>query len=215
MEDKITSNVMVIHKGPANLIPNGQKKKKRFSLFKTAMVMLRSRLGEKSKAKIPINVSKHHDNSNNSDENWKKLVGSMRPLHSQDNRSPQPMKAFSRPSTSSDDDFFGSSSSFSTSSWGTPSNYGSTNNLQELTGLGRMRQSESTNSLSSKMSDTMSRYASALNLHDLDMEEEVDADVDDEEQNDSVLEKYCEADDMIDSKADEFIAKFYDQMKSQ
>ncbi|WOG83836.1 hypothetical protein DCAR_0103014 [Daucus carota subsp. sativus] len=169
MEDKITSNVMVIHNGPANLIPNGGEKKKRFSLFKTAMVMLRGRPGEKSKAKISINVSKHHDNSNNSDENWKKLVG----------------------------------------------NYGSTNNLQELTGLGRMRQSESTNSLSSKMSDTMSRYASALNLHDLDMEEEVDADVDDEEQNDSVLEKYCEADDMIDSKADEFIAKFYDQMKSQ
>ena len=61
----------------------------------------------------------------------------------------------------------------------------------------------------------MSRYASALNLHDLDMEEEVDADIDDEEQNDNVLENYCEADDMIDSKADEFIAKFYDQMKSQ
>ncbi|KAK1385083.1 hypothetical protein POM88_022818 [Heracleum sosnowskyi] len=187
------------------------------------MVMFRGRPSEKPKATKLINVATTNDNFN-SDENWKKIVGSVRPLHSQDIRSPPPQipraaKAFSRASTSSDDDFFGespalgtSSPTLSTSSWGT-SSYGSCNSLQELTGSGRMKPSESTNSLS-RMSDNMSRYASTLNLHDLDVDEEVDDDVDNDNDNDNILE-ICEADDMIDSKADEFIARFYDQMKSQ
>lgn len=214
MEDKSTSNAMVIYSGPKNQNFNGEKKRKRFGLFKTAMVMLSGRPNEKPKASKPINVGKTNDNLN-SDENWTKLVGSMRPLHSQDIQSPPPQiprasKAFSVGSTSSDDEFFGASPAMSTTSWGTTS-YGSSNSLQELDGSGRMKQSESTNSLS-RMSDNMSRIASALNLHDLDVDEKVDDDVEDE--SDNVLE-YCEADDMIDSKADEFIAKFYDQMKSQ
>lgn len=212
MEDKSTSNA--IHSGPKNQNFNGERKTKRFGLFKTAMVMLRGRPTEKPKSTKLINAAKTNDNFN-SDENWKKLVGSIRPLHSQDIRSPPPhipraAKAFSAASTSSDDDYFGASPALSTTSWGT--SYGSSNSLQELAESGRMKQSESTNSLSGLSIDNLSRYASALNLNDLDVDEEVDEDV--ENESDNVLEN-CEADDMIDSKADEFIARFYDQMKGQ
>ena len=216
MEDKSTSNAIVMHNCPRTPNYNGDNKKKRFSLFKTAMVMLRGRPVQKSKPKNLINVAKFNENFN-SDEDWKMIVGSIRPLHSQDIRSPPPQipraaKAFSAASPSSDDDYFASSPALSTTSWGTTS-YGSSTSLQELAGSGSwMKQSDSTNSLSSKMSDTMSRYASALNLHDLDADEEVDDDVDDD--SDNALEN-CEADDMIDSKADEFIARFYGQMKNQ
>lgn len=183
------------------------------------MVLFRNRPNEKPKAANIFNVPKCNDKSK-SDEKWKKFVASMRPLHMQDSlstppQSPVPDKAFCVASTSStsersEDEFFASSPSLSTTSWGTTS-YASTTSLQDLTGSGLIKQSPSTNSLR-KMSGNMSRYASALNLHDLGMDEKIEEDVEDDD--DNVLEN-CEADNMIDAKADEFIAKFYEQMRSQ
>lgn len=221
MEDKSTNNaIIVIHRDPKiKQSINGEKKRKRFSLFKTAMVLLRNRPNEKPKVTNIFNVPKCNDNSK-SDGKWKKIVGSMRPFHMQDSlstppQSPVPDKAFCVASTSttserSEDEFFASSPALSTTSWGTTS-YASTNSLQDLAGSGTIKHSASTNSLR-KMSDNMSRYASALNLHDLDIDEEVEEDVGDD--NDNVLEN-CDADNMIDAKADEFIARFYEQMRSQ
>lgn len=221
MEDKSTSNTLVvIQKDPKKQNFNGGKKKKRFSLFRTAMVLLRNRPNEKPKAVNIFNIPKCNDKSK-SDEKWKRVVGSLRPLHMQDNlstppQSPVPDKAFcvaSMSSTSerSEDELFASSPALSTTSWGTMS-YASTTSLQDLPGSGTIRQSESTHSLR-KMSDNMSRYASALNLHDIGMDQEIEEDVE-EDDDDNVLEN-CDADNMIDAKADEFIARFYQQMRTQ
>lgn len=220
MEDKSTSNaIVVIQKDPKKQNINGGKKKKRFSLFRTAMVLLRNRPHEKPKVANIFNVPKC-DNKSKSDGKWKKAVGSMRPLHMQDNlstppQSPAPDKAFcvawtSTTSERSEVDFFASSPSLSTTSWGTTS-YASTTSLQDLAGSGTIKQSPSTNSLR-KMSDNMSLYASALNLHDLGRDEDIEEVVEDDD--DNVLEN-CEADNMIDAKADEFIARFYEQMRNQ
>ncbi|KAK1356890.1 hypothetical protein POM88_050146 [Heracleum sosnowskyi] len=221
MEDKSTSNaIIVIQKDPKGQNINGGKKKKRFSLFRTAMVLLRNRPNEKPKAANIFNVPKCNDISESDGKYWKKVVGSMRPLHMQDSlstppQSPVPDKAFCVASTSStsersEDDIFSSSPSLSTTSWGTTTS-ASTTSLQDLAGSGTLiKKSESTHSLR-KMSDNMSRYASALNLHDLGMDEDIEED--DEDDGDNVLEN-CEADNMIDSKADEFIARFYEQMRS-
>ncbi|WOG87276.1 hypothetical protein DCAR_0206499 [Daucus carota subsp. sativus] len=86
----------------------------------------------------------------------------------------------------------------------------STGNINDLGTKGRMHYSKSTSNLQD-LKFGMRRYASALNLLDLDMNEEVDAD---EEGDDQVLEN-CDADVAIDDKADQFIAQFYQQMKSQ
>ena len=221
MEDKSISNAIVVIQKKQNI--NEGKKNKRFSLFRTAMVLLRNRPKEKPKPTNIFNVpAKCKDNSNSkSDGKWKKFVGSIRPLHMQDSlstppQSPVPDKAaFWVASTSttisSEDEFFASSPALSTTSWGTTS-YASTTSLQDLAGSGTMKQSPSTNSLR-KMSDNMGRYASALNLHDLDIDE-VEDEVEVEDDDDNVLENR-EADNMIDAKADDFIARFYEQMRSQ
>lgn len=222
MEDKSTSNaIVVIQKDSRKQNINGGKKKKRFSLFRTAMVLFRNRPNEKPKAVDIFNVPKCNEKSK-SDGKWKKVVVSMRPLHMQDSlstppQSPVPDKAFCVASTStsttserSEDEFFASSPSLSATSWGT-SSYASTTSLQDLAGSGTLKQSESTNSLR-KMSDNMNRYASALNLYDLGMDEKIEEDVEDDD--DNVLENF-EADNMIDAKADEFIARFYEQLRSQ
>ncbi|GAB2298385.1 hypothetical protein Dimus_032450 [Dionaea muscipula] len=69
----------------------------------------------------------------------------------------------------------------------------------------------SSSSLSSAASSSggMSRYASAQNLQDLDNEEE-----DEEIENDAYFDG-IEGDEMIDAKAEEFIAHFYQEMRLQ
>lgn len=230
MEEKSTNNVAAATN--QNQSTNGDKKKKqRFSLFNAAMVMLRNQRNEKPKPVKIIKVTNNHTN-NSSDDKWKKLVGSIRPLHLQDNQSPPPRNpAIARAvviptgERSEVDELFPSSPS---SSWGTTSQYASTNNLQELVGTGSMSQSSSASNLQElagmgtmsqsasvnnlkKMSGSMSQYASAINLLELDGEDE---DEEDEEESDKVLENYA-ADVMIDTKADEFIAQFYEQMRCQ
>ncbi|XP_073310987.1 uncharacterized protein [Primulina huaijiensis] len=61
----------------------------------------------------------------------------------------------------------------------------------------------------SSSAGTMSQYASAASLRDL-----VDSSDDEEEDPDEVFDALC-GDDMIDAKAEEFIAQFYQQIRLQ
>lgn len=87
----------------------------------------------------------------------------------------------------------------------------STGNIPEFTTKGTMSYSKSTSNLQDFKKIGMQRYASALNLLDLDINEEVD---EEEDGDDKALDN-CAGDVMIDDKADQFIAQFYQQMKSQ
>ncbi|KAL8089326.1 hypothetical protein AgCh_038946 [Apium graveolens] len=87
----------------------------------------------------------------------------------------------------------------------------STGNIPELMTKGGMSYSKSNSNLQDFNKFGMRRYASALNLLDLDINEEVD---EEEDGDDKALEN-CAGDVMIDDKADQFIAQFYQQMKSQ
>ncbi|GAB4841741.1 hypothetical protein Ancab_022463 [Ancistrocladus abbreviatus] len=69
---------------------------------------------------------------------------------------------------------------------------------------------ESSSAYSSAVSDQMSRYASAMNLQELDD----DGGCDEETDNDGYYDG-IEGDEMIDAKAEEFIAQFYQQMRLQ
>ncbi|KAF3436516.1 hypothetical protein FNV43_RR23608 [Rhamnella rubrinervis] len=131
-------------------------------LLKVALFMIRRR-SEKSKS---VDVA--------SRGLWKRLVGSMRPLHLQGNPASPPPVIKNEPNM-------------------TPRS-----ELYEDVQLGPHSPRGAMSSASSE--DGMSRYASAVNLQELDPtngEDEIDGD------------------DMIDAKAEEFIAQFYEQMKLQ
>lgn len=84
--------------------------------------------------------------------------------------------------------------------------HASSTNLQ---GLGERRYASSTDL--QKLDKRSSRYASAKDLLELDLKgESSDDDDDSDEEMDNNV-----GDEMIDAKADEFIAKFYNQMKLQ
>lgn len=201
-----------------NINPN--KKHKRFSLFKAAMYMIRPPKNAKPKAQAIKPVNNNVTNKT-SDEKWKKVIGSMRPLTLQDNQSPpheNPVVARSikaptgQRAENTNVDEVHSPTSSSSSSWATLSQYASTNNLQEVGG--RLSHSSSDGNLHERASSragSFSQYGSAPDLHDLDVDI---IDDDEEEEGDKVLENR-EADVMIDKKAEEFIAQFYQQIKSQ
>lgn len=131
-------------------------------LLKVALFMIRSR-SEKSKSVDVVSRGL-----------WKRLVGSMRPLHLQSNTLPPPairneLKMTPPTSERYEDVQFGPHSP-----------------------VGPMSSASS--------EDSMSRYASAVNLQELDP-------TNGEDEN--------SGDDMIDAKAEEFIAHFYEQMKLQ
>lgn len=276
--------------GPSCFIDDRKhaKRKQRFTLFNAALGMLISNPNEKNKKLVSKDhiINGNKNNNGNDTEGWKKLVGSMRPLHMQAGQSPSPSPSPRHHSARS--------SSSSTSSRSTMSSYASANSLQELENIGSMSPSVLTNNLKEveeamsqssspnnlegllntgatmnnlqegarrmshnvsasdlgdfgrassrrkhsassgnigelgrkgKMSSSkptsnlhdlslrkMRRYKSALNLHDLDMNEEIDAD---QEDGDDKLLENCVADVMIDIKADRFIKQFYQQMISQ
>lgn len=206
-----TRNDVVETLQPNGVINNGErltddvmrKTKKKpgvFGLFKAAMFVLRHRTkGKQKAAQVAVSSTKG---------DWKKLVGSMRPLHLQDNNS---QAAYDYCATTS------SPSALSCS--GTMSQYASASDLQamDVPAAGApsitdsMSQYASANDLqaleASTSSGTMSQYASANNLQELDDEEE-------EEDPDQVFDAIG-ADDMIDAKAEEFILQFYQQMRRQ
>lgn len=144
-----------------------KKKKKKagpFSFFRVALVALRSDNKKKPSLRKATSVVDMND------ANWKKIVGSMRPLHLQDDKSPAPS-----PGRGTWDDLV-------------------------------YNHSHPPSSPSSSSVSTLSQYASASNLQALD-------DVGDEDEDPDVVFDAIRGDEMIDYKAEEFIAQFYQQMQ--
>ncbi|XP_009785246.1 uncharacterized protein LOC107782738 [Nicotiana tabacum] len=177
-----TNNIVKVPKlsvngnnGEKTINTKEKKKQGAFSFLRAASLKLRRRSIDLKHQKISQELVPNADSKG---DNWKKLVGSMRPLHLQDNQSPptphQPPPVKS-PSPMVECCENVSSPSPSTSSAGTMSQYASANNLQELYG---------------ESSD------------------------DEEEDPDQVFDAIG-ADEMIDAKAENFIAQFYEQMRRQ
>lgn len=149
-----------------------QRKKKSgaFGIFRAALYMLRKSTDEKEAA-----AKKEKSGGGGGD--WKKMVGSIRPMHGQEAPA-SPMHMMSPVHMMSPgSDHWTSPASSSASSCG-----------------------------------TMSRYASAPNLRDLcDGEEEIE---ESERDPDEVFDAIT-GDEMIDVKAEEFIAQFYKQIQHQ
>ncbi|XP_022155315.1 uncharacterized protein LOC111022447 [Momordica charantia] len=114
---------------------------------------------------------------------WKRLIDSMRPLHLQSNQSPE--QTLSLPSTAPKSPLHNSPS---------------VENFEDV-----LSPSFSPNivELSPSSIDNMSRYASAVNLQELD------------EDNNNGKANVNDGDEMIDAKAEVFIAQFYEQMRLQ
>ncbi|XP_055832223.1 uncharacterized protein LOC129901130 [Solanum dulcamara] len=155
-----------------------------FGFFKAAMFVLRHRTKGKQKAAQVTD--------------WKKLVGSMRPLHLQNNNN--------NSNNNNNNTLYCATSPSATSQ------YASANDLKSLDQLDTTSQYASANDLKSldapASSGTMSQYASANNLQELDEHEE------EEDDPDQVFDAIG-ADDMIDAKAELFILQFYQQMRRQ
>lgn len=164
MEMKSEAVVAVNAKNNKNVNVDEVAVKKRrggVRLLKVALFMIRRR-SEKSKS---VNMA--------SRGLWKRLVGSMRPLHLQGNTPPAiELEPNMTPRTERYEDV----------QFGPVSPRGAAS--------------------SSSSVDSMSRYASAVNLQELDP---TNGDEDNEEN----------GDDMIDAKAEQFIAQFYEQIKLQ
>lgn len=167
METKSTAmTIKTNNKKNVNAIVNidevaAKKRRGGVRLLKVALFMIRRR-SEKSKS---VDVA--------SRGLWKRLVGSMRPLHLQSNPSPPPAIQ-------------------------TEPNMTPRSERYEDVQLGPHSPGGAMSSSSSE--DSMSRYASAVNLQELDPTNEEDENA---------------GDDMIDAKAEEFIAQFYKQIKLQ
>lgn len=158
-----------------------KKKKKRsssFSLLKAASMIFRTKQQNNEKQKKKFSDEDEDDSAdpkvNQGKNNWKNIVGSMRPLTLQE-KSP----AVSPSPTVGD--------------------------LQALIPQGLSSPAPSYMS----STGTMSRYASAVNLQELDV-----CDSEKEEDPDEVFDAIT-GDDMIDVKAEEFINQFYQQMRLQ
>jgi len=137
-----------------------QRKKKSgaFGIFRAALYMLRKSTDEKEAKKAASEKEK-------SAGDWKKIVGSIRPLHAQE----APASPMHMMSPASD------------------------------------------HCAASSSSGTMSQYASATNLRDLCGEDELE---EEERDPDEVFDAIT-GDEMIDVKAEEFIAQFYKQIQHQ
>ncbi|XP_058200061.1 uncharacterized protein LOC131315030 [Rhododendron vialii] len=191
-----------------------------FTFIKAAMFMVRR--GPSGKSKPPVA----------SNDKLMKLVGSMRPLHLQDNQSPPPSigkqseEMISTPLSSPDRPSSSSSSVDSMSQYGSATNlqaldkggvmrsYASSPNLQGLVEVDKGSESSESRYASSTNLQRSSRYASAKDLLELELKGDDSGDDDDENDEDSDNNNNG-GDEMIDAKADEFIAKFYNQMKLQ
>lgn len=198
------------------------KKRGAFTLIKAAMFMVGRGPRGKSKPRVQMEVA--------SNDKLMKLVGSMRPLHLQDNQSPPPsigqqfegvistLSSPDRPSSPSSSvhsmSRYGSAPNLQALDKGDVSPYASSTNLQELAEVdkGSEYSSESRYASSTdlqKLDKRSNRFASAKDLLELDLKGESGDDDSDEELDNNG------GDEKIDAKADEFISKFYNQMKIQ
>ncbi|XP_004495922.1 uncharacterized protein [Cicer arietinum] len=190
MEQKVEN--VIVSFNPTILDPNPQPKsilkkgKGSKNIFKVALFMMRGR-SRKSKPILPVD--------DESKSIWRKLVGSMRPMHLQSSDSASPPQILNdhklknvvtenANNISVDqyyEDGFDSASEF-------PNSPGS----------------------SRFASAAGSRYASAVGLNEMVEEDE---EIKEEEIN--VNEDHGDGDHMIDAKAEEFIAQFYQEMRLQ
>ncbi|KAF5745902.1 hypothetical protein HS088_TW06G00067 [Tripterygium wilfordii] len=167
------------NKNQANKNNNGKPKKKSrrvMNFLRIALYMLRRKSGAKPTRNVGL---------------WKKLLGSMRPLHLQSNdQSPPPPL----PSTALE-------------IMPPPLDVV----VEHIEEAFTPPLSPAIPSSSSSVDGGMSQYASAVNLQELDRCDEDDEGEDDEE------EVYADGlgDAMIDEKAEEFIAHFYEVMRLQ
>ncbi|PRQ21683.1 hypothetical protein RchiOBHm_Chr7g0241941 [Rosa chinensis] len=167
---------------PATQLAAAKKKRGGNQILKAAMVLLRSRSRKSSKA---ASVEEMTPKSA-----WKRLVGSMRPLHLQSNHSspPPPLFEIAAPSTPT----------------------GSERYEDVLPPPMSPAHSTGLVSRSSSEDSMQSKYASAVNLQELDRSEQ-----DEDKNKGEVANIYGGDDEHIDAKAEEFIAQFYHQMKLQ
>lgn len=131
---------------------------------------------------------------------WKKVVGAMRPLHQIPNQN-SPPPSIDLPA-------------------GTPTNPKGIDSFHSfhdelappMSPMSPQVHPDTPSSSSSSSVDSMSRYASAQNLQELDRSEEsngCDIVIEDD------ADYFYGGDALIDAKADEFIAQFYEQMRLQ
>lgn len=212
----VESPSMVDGQPRANPGMANQKKRRKFGLLKMAVRLFQP--NDRKQGKVVV-IKKAAEETAKPAQ-WEKIVGSMRPLHLQENfQSPTRSIEHDSPALAdglnlSEDNFIGSpcasspspSMSSRMSETYTMSSYSSAINLQDLD-VPRTPKSRYSSSASLPGLDTpKSRYCSMNNLQDLLKGEEGE-----DEDEDEVFERIT-ADEHIDSKADEFIAKFYQGM---
>lgn len=169
---------------PAAPVKKGGSK----NIFKVMLFMMRSRSSRKSKV-LPIN--------DDSRSIWRKLVGSMRPLHLQSNQCLRPQIDNNNSNNNDNDDMVMKKKMITT--------------IEEMPSCDHIQSEDVFDSASP--SPASSRYASAVGLNEMvkdQEEEEVENVVKDNKDNNE-----GDGDDMIDAKAEEFIAQFYKQMRLQ
>ncbi|CAL0300230.1 unnamed protein product [Lupinus luteus] len=176
-------NTIVVHPSDYDQEPkpsplNQKKKHGTKNIFKVALFMMR---GHHRKSKLlPVD--------DGSTSIWRKLVGSMRPLHLQNNNSPiQTLKAKSNTTVTLPYE-----------------NQNTTDYHSEVDGF------DSASDFANSPSPASSRYASAVGLNEMVQDEE-----NHKEEENVMVEEDGNGDEMIDAKAEEFIAQFYREMKLQ
>ncbi|PIN01023.1 hypothetical protein CDL12_26476 [Handroanthus impetiginosus] len=193
VKETVTDPAAVYTHGAAGAKPpvNVETKKKKrgaFGIFSAALFMLRKRPGEKGAKKSITN-----QNSTASNANWTKLVGSMRPLCLQETpQSPTAAAAAQTPQPADE----------------------TTKEIIQLQKQPSAAESieemiSPASPFSTSSSGTMSQYASAASLQDL-----YNCSDDEDEDPDEVFDAIT-GDEMIDAKAEEFIAQFYKQIQLQ
>ncbi|OIV90992.1 hypothetical protein TanjilG_16952 [Lupinus angustifolius] len=174
-------NTIVAHPHDQETKPslvNQKKKHGNKNIFKVALFMMR---GHHRKSKLlPVDDS--------SRSIWTKLVGSMRPLHLQNNNSP-----IQSPNAKSN--------TIVTLPY---ENQNTTDHHNEVDGF------DSASDFANSPSPASSRYASAVGLNEM-----VQDDENHKEEENVMVEEDSTGDEMIDAKAEEFIAQFYLEMKLQ
>ena len=157
---------------PTTTNDGNKKNRNAFSLLK-ALLMFRQRPNRKSKKPVQVEAA--------ANGNWKKIVGSMRPLHLQEDN-PSPPSTPEKPAA-----------------------------VLQLPEQAEYVLQAASPSHSTSSAGTMSQYASANNLQELDKH---DGNDDDDDDSDKFFDGVA-GDVMIDAKAEEFIAQFYKQMRLQ
>ncbi|KAL7151113.1 hypothetical protein ABFS83_04G009300 [Erythranthe nasuta] len=219
LDAHVTSNeTSAAADGKPPLVNSERKKKKSgaFGIFRAALLMLRKWPGEKKAAKKTVSKQK----STASNGSWAKLVGSMRPLSGLQEAPASSPPHQATPVAAADDgetnppqkqgaieDEETIPAQKSASASPDPAEIS-----REETISAASPAASSSSSSSSSSRGTMSQYASAASLRDLYNSSD---DEDEEEEDPDEVFDAITGDEMIDAKAEEFIAQFYKQIQLQ